>query len=319
MISTNALKPQSFKLADRKLSYTRYLDELQNEINNLNKRNTLGETGIFIDLLVKFHLGNIRETELTSYFMKNKSSIDKSKINKDFGETIGPLGCYTNKLFPKMMSNSTVFFPSRPNEPLMDYSIDGYIISAKSGTTTNTVKTHDILNLLENDGSWKNSLQYELFEVLIKYPTLHGSIAALYYLSNNGFSKLKGIDIKDILSKKKDSSIVDLDQHSKFIEKNASSRIKDNIKKGKPTTLNEFMYCCDIILQELSQKDSKLNFTDIFKAAIDKKVYYVKFELESNGLPSWELITADDIVNHRPYLRSKNANQGCKDKIGIQL
>lgn len=319
MISTNALKPQNFGIADKKLKYSTYLDTLLGEVEKYNKNNSLEETGIFIDLLIRYHTGYVKESHLIDYFRKNSTKIEKNKINRDFGEAIGPLGCLTYKLFPKMTTHSIIFFPSRPNEPLMDYGIDDYVISAKTGVLTNTVKAHDILNLLGEDKSWKNSLQYDVFEILIKNSTLHGSAAALDYLSDKGFPQFKGINIDSIMSKRKHDDVVNLDQHSAFIKKFASTKIKDNIRSKKPTTLNEFMYCCDVILQELSKKSGRLDFTNIFKAAVDKKVYYVKFELKHNGLPDWVLITADDIVKHRPYLRTKNTNNRYRDKIGIQL
>ena len=78
-------------------------------------------------------------------------------------------------------------------------------ISAKSGKTTNTVKSRDILDLIDSRPGlkkfWEGSMQYEVLEILRDTNTAAGPMEAAKYMSDNGIlnSYFTGIAAKKLI------------------------------------------------------------------------------------------------------------------------
>ena len=250
-----------------------------------------------------------------------KDEIPLNDINKDFGEVLGPVailnqGLLQNKKISLSKGSTKIYVPSRPNEPLMDYGlIQGdktYIISAKSGTTTNVVKPQDILSLLAKDPKkvkkWAKTKQYRLLQILSENSILVGPVKAVaeFY--------------PDLISKSAADSFSSKDYDKKGFAKFFSKTLY--FKDKKDPTPNEIMYECEKIIQDES-KNGDLKLADIFSDAIENQVIYVKFEINKRGLGDWSVTTSDDFKNikdHRPvYLRSKNGYTRASDRMGIQI
>ena len=152
-----------------------------------------------------------------------RGALPMAEINKDFGEVIGPIAIITSNLLKsKGISLSKqkckIFVPARPNEPLMDYGLkqDGkiYTISAKSGTTTNTVKASDILMLLKKDikilNKYKKTKQYKILEHIAEGTTVSGPASAGAYLNIQKYEEFEGLsfDGAKTLTKRDFDSVV---------------------------------------------------------------------------------------------------------------
>lgn len=293
-----SLKPQAFGLVGSKMLWNFYLKKL---IENINERQDIsGNNKTYLILLAQYWSGeDSAKAKIQKIFTEVKNSISISDVNKDYGEVLGPLACIKRNLlkdtFAKVTTNSNIFIPLRPNEPLMDYGVGDAIVSAKSGTTTNTVKTIDVLALLgKNQAENKKfsvTKEFKVLNILATNNTLQGPVEAVKFLLGNKF--------------------ISWQKNNTYIKS----------KKGNVTP-NELMYECEKYLQSES-KTGSLNFTDIFVTAIDNKVIYVKFELDSTGVGEFKTIVADDLKKAkngtRPFLRSKNGYTRAADKMGIQV
>jgi hypothetical protein len=262
-------------------------------------------------------------------FYSSAKTVPVADIVKDFGEVAGPFGVLSNKLIKGLNeSNTAVFIPARPNEPLMDYSVIDttknrrYIISAKSGTTSNVVKPGDIINLLNKipakKTKWQRTVQYKVLEILSGASILYGPILVAAYLTGKGFKEFGGITQKaadDFVAKAKGSSSTAYNKSlfATFISGN------EYLKKKKSPTANEIMYECEKAIGNLS-KTPKLDFTKLFRDAVDEQVYYIKFSLDNTGVPEFDLIgDTPEEVKSKVFLRSKNGYTRASDRIGIQI
>jgi hypothetical protein len=124
-----------------------------------------------------------------------KQGIPKTIWN-DFSEMIGPIYQITrkNKILPKHKSKYKIYFPKEGNCPLVDYIVlDGKKetrISAKSkvlGSICNTVKSPDIIKLIEErqlSNKFRNYAAFNVLQILDKYSTLEGPEQAISYLKS---------------------------------------------------------------------------------------------------------------------------------------
>lgn len=297
-----SLKPQAFNLVtSNPISIDAYLTLLK---NSLDERTDLSsEVKSYLLLLTLYWSGDTSiSTKLNEVFSANKASLPINDINKDFGEILGPIAIIKRNILKtkvvggNSITNSTqIYVPARPNEPLLDYKIGDYSISAKSGNTTNTVKPSNILDLLEKDKKDKDkhirTKQYQILKILQDNTALDGPPKALeYYLGS--------------------------DKYKQWISNNL-------YLKGKKTyTQNELMYEAEKELARLSK--SSLSFIDIFTDAIKNKIIYVKYGITSSkAAGDFEVITADDMnlkeQGRRPTFRTKNGYTIHSDKLGIQI
>jgi len=330
--SSNAasLKPQAFGVKDEEYPFKDYSSLIR---ENIEARDDL-DSGVrlYLSALVDFadDSSQKNKTALQEAY-KSATNISVSDIVKDFGEVVGPFGVITQKLIGggKMTKvNAAVYIPARPNEPLMDYSLINtsqkrkYIISAKSGSTSNVVKPSDIINLINKDNEkkrkWERTIEYGVLEVLSEHGILHGPIAAAAFLGRKGikdFSTITQGAADDFIAKVKggSSTAYNKSQFSKFIAKN------EYLSKKKTPTANEIMYECEKAITALS-KTSKLDFTKLFREAINEQVYYVKFSIDNNGIPEFDLIgDTPEELNKKVFLRSKNGYTRASDRMGIQI
>jgi uncharacterized protein YxeA len=177
----------------------------------------------------------------------------------------------------------------------MDYKVGNVVVSAKSGTATNTVKPGDVLGLLQKNNTLKNKYQgtpeYQVLAILNTRSALMGPVEAVQYLLDDKFDRW------------------------------VSNNVYLKNKRGKYTQ-NELMYECEKYLQAES-KNGKLNYTKLFADAIKGSIVYVKFEVDNTGVGKFETIVAADVLKSasgaRPYLRTKNGYTRASDRMGIQI
>lgn len=312
-----SLKPQAFGVKDKKYTLTEYIKIVTDSLDERKDLTPAAKT--YLSALFGYCSGSVPKADVSKIYTKVKSDLPLNDINKDFGEVLGPVAAYTFQLLktkkitlPKTME---VYVPERPNEPLMDYGIydrsKQYVISAKSGTSTNTVKPGDILGLLEKNPNkvkkWQNTKEYKLLKQLSDNSILLGPIKAVAAM----YPKL----ISESVAQKADPKKFEIAGFASFINQN------DYLKSKKQPTLNEIMYECEKLIQK-ETKDGELNMNAIFSDAIQEQVLYIKFELDSVGLPKWGVIASDDISATqygRVFLRTKNGYTRASDRMGIQV
>lgn len=296
--ASTSLKPQAFGVVGPAFQLQAYKAKL---LDTIESRTDLdGPLKSYLRLLVEYWSGTAAAgAKIKKLYPTVKDIIPINDINKDFGEVLGPLACIKHNILAGtghvVTATSSIYIPVRPNEPLMDYKVGNVVISAKSGTTTNTVKPADLLGLLQKHlplvAKWNRSREYQVLKLLVDNPALHGPVAAA--------KTLMGIKFND------------------WIKNNAYFKGK----KGKYTD-NELMYECEKYLQNES-KTGSLNFTKLFADAIKGSVVYVKFEIDSTGIGTFKTIVAQDVLKSatgtRPYLRTKNGYTRSADKMGIQI
>lgn len=311
-----SLKPQAFGVKEKKYTQAEYKKIVLASIEE--RQDLSGPVKTYLDALFKYCSGgSITKAQLTKIYNATKDDLPINDINKDFGECAGAIACISMQLlkdkkitFP---ATTTIFMPLRPNEPLMDYALIAgttqYTISAKSGTTTNTVKPPDILMLLETGkktNKWKDKAEYKLLKMLAEESILAGPIKAVAATTDL-------INEKDVATITKTT---DVSVFRKFIAQN------DYLKGlGRAPTINEVMYECEKLLMNKT-KDGTLNMNAIFADAIKEKVIYVKFELDGQGIPKFSSSVADDITaagSKTVSLRTKNGYTRASDRMGIQL
>ena len=323
-----SLKPQAFGVKDTEYTFKNYAKLIRESIEE--RKDLTSSVRSYLSALIDYCDDPTEKNKVhLKKFYSSAKAVPVADIVKDFGEVAGPFGVLSNKLIKGLNeSNTAVFIPARPNEPLMDYSVIDttknrrYIISAKSGTTSNVVKPGDIINLLNKTPAkktkWQRTTQYKVLEILSGASILYGPILVAAYLTGKGFKEFGGITQKaadDFIAKAKGSSSTAYNKSlfAKFISGN------DYLSKKKSPTANEIMYECEKAIGNLS-KTPKLDFTKLFRDAVDEQVYYIKFSLDNTGVPEFDLIgDTPEEVKSKVFLRSKNGYTRASDRIGIQI
>lgn len=291
------LKPQAFNLSTSSpISLNEYMQRLR---NSLEERNDLsGILKSYLTLLVDYWSGDTSDVnKLNTLYTNNLSELSINEVNKDFGEVLGPIAIIKHKLLPdlRISDSSKIHIPLKGNQTLYDYIIDDYLISAKSGTTTNTVKPSSIIDILDKNSNIKNNYinkpEYKIIKTLNENSALYGPPKALMgYLGEN--------------------------RYKQWLNNNLY------LKSKKTYTDNELMYEAEKELVNLSK--TTINFTNLFSDVVKNKVIYVKYEITSgNSKGAIKIIMSDDIKasnqNYRPVLRTKNGYTRADDKLGIQI
>ena len=313
-----SLKPQAFGVRDKRYSLAEYKKTVSDFIDD--RKDLTGPVKTYLAALFDYCSGGkTTEAQLVKIFSLNKDDLPLNDINKDFGEVLGPVAAFASQLLKTkritLPSNMQIYVPERPNEPLMDYGIyvgdKQYVISAKSGTTTNVVKPADILMLIGKNPDkvrkWQNKPEYKLLKMLADNSILVGPIKAIAAISPELISQAAADKVTNSAS--------DTTGFTTFIRQN------DYLKTKTKPTINEIMYECEKLIQK-ETKDGSLNMNQIFSDAIQEQVLYIKFELDSRGLPKWAVIASDDIrgpAYGRVYLRTKNGYTRASDRMGIQV
>lgn len=257
-----------------------------------------------------------------------KLHIDPSKIpqpeinsiKKDFGEIIGAVEVVAKRdLFKTLRISpaSTIFFPRRGNEPLMDYKIKGnveeYKISAKAGAKTNTVKPNDILNLINSNSKLLQqvgtSTEYKVLTFLNEGTMVSGVLMAAGQL----FQDKKTVPTKDM----------NMDKLRLGFE--YAQKIGDAAFKNK---FPQVVIDAEKVVVNWSRT---ANLKELILTAISGVVFYLKLEnLDSQWRPKWQTIgeiREDDIRKLNVVaFRSKNSvsrdskgNVRISDKLGLQM
>tara|TARA_A200000159_G_C7330421_1_gene342694 strand:- start:1656 stop:2861 length:1206 start_codon:yes stop_codon:yes gene_type:complete len=314
------LKPQAFGIGETKYNITDYVDLVLTSIEE--RTNLSPETKNYLQSLVLYYAGfeNLQFTQ--SAYNAASSSLPMRDIKKDFGEVLGPIAVIKKQILSELSipsGNTTkIYMPSRPNEPLMDYGIivgnKTYVVSAKSGTTTNVVKPQDVIDLLKKNSTklrkYENTEQYKILESLSQNGIVDGAIIAASKLPG-GPSPAAAEDVKKKLktgSYKDDKYDVGL--MASFINSN------DYLKKQTKPTLNQIMYECEKMIAAKSKNG--LNFTPMFKDAVENQVIYIKFDI-SGSRPDFQVIMNDDFSAKKVTLRTKNGYTRRSDRMGIQV
>ena len=300
-----SLKPQAFGVRDDvKYSVANYYKLIKGSISE--RKDLTPNLKVYLDALVDHSCKKIADAKLSAIYAKVESDLPLNDIKKDFGEVIGPFAIFYKKLLtPKGISvtqNMQILIPLRPNEPLMDYSIiEGtkkYIISAKSGETTNVVKPGDILDLIANDSAklkkWKNTKEYNVLKVLSENSVLIGPIKAVSYMLPNLIKESANITEQTF----KLSSVAG------FVNKN------DYLKNKKNPTLNEIMYECEKYIKDASVSgDLDIDISD---DRMQKKVRNAQLE----KIPFMLIAGDEDMSAKAVSFRYRNGEQ--KNQIPIQ-
>lgn len=293
------LKPGLFgdgrlKIVDEDIPFSEYYGRLVSCINATEKLSD--EQKEVLLSIVEFTRSNNAKTKakMSKVLRALGGTLQLSTINNDFGEVLGPIAIQANGLLPIDYDSAVVRVPGRSNEPLLDYKITDsnkeFKISAKSGTTTNTLKPGDVISLVEGDRTlskkWKKTPQFKVLEILNEGSTKQGPIDAAMWLKENGY-----------------------DEEFKWLKK--STYTEEVRQKAEDTIVR------------ISRES--LDFTPIFKDATESKVYYVKFRMAMTGDTEWKLVETpkdksdEKKTQKRVTFRSKNFVGRAKDKLGFQV
>ena len=374
-------KPKDFGFAGKEVPFEQYVKTVKSVVSKLSNREHAVK---YMVALVEHANDEINDAEMKKIAMATKlNATQKKNIQKYFGEVVGPIWTTRNNVFgdtpdPK---KCFVFHPSAANTPLTDYEVrimgkDGKKtaharqtkkskvnaasnllrsnrISAKSGSTTNTVKAKDILDVLRerngiNEKNWKGSVEEKLFEVLAASSTSVGPLngAALLiekkiitnYAPASTLKKLadllsKGGTAKTMLGKSVDDVLSDAEIQTLKPVVQAEKSLNHFINnKGKVATLANkdsliVGYICVAVeryLQKVSEKSEKLELEGMFSDTVAGIINYVEFTLDSSSFPVWKHYGVKELNKIDGYLRSKNslstrlAKRGMADSLGFQ-
>lgn len=310
------LKPQSLGIVDKEYGLNEYADTL---LNNISDGNLAPYIKNYLEALVLYYMG----FEPLSYVQKlYNPKLPINDIKKDFGEVLGPISIINQKLLKvkriTIPTNAKIFFPSRPNEPLLDYLIKvrdkKYSISAKSGKTTNVVKPQDIIKLLQKDpkllSKWQATPEFKILFQLAENTIVSGPILAASNLPGGPSPQAANDVVARINNGYKDNGY-DYDLMKPFIDSNPYLS-----KEGESTTLNEIMYECEKIISSDSKNSTSYN--KIFQDAISNSLIYVKFDILGKN-PKFTSLVSDDFSSTKMFLRTKNGYKRRSDRMGIQL
>lgn len=293
------LKPGFFgdaktKIVDVDIPFKSYASRLMNSIQSTSKLSDLQKEFLFALVEDSSSTNTNSKAKVKKMMSAVGDGITLNTVNNDFGEVIGPLAIVSRGLLPIDVKTAVVNIPGRSNEPLLDYKITDskreYKISAKSGTTTNTLKPGDVVNLIKNDDflkkKWGKSLQYKVLEILNDGSTKQGPIDAAMYLKDNGYEK--------------------------------------NFSWLKTATYTEqIRQKCEDTIVQISKE--LIDFTEIFSDSTTSKIFYVKFKIVPLGTIEWQLVETErdkkeeKKSSKRVVFRSKNFVGRAKDKLGFQV
>lgn len=320
-VSGIKLKPQDFKFFRKELWR---VDELSKAlVDEIEERTDLEPKLKNYLIALTTYYGSRNQSALAT--VKQTYSMDMpgmNEIQKDYGEIIGAMACITKGLLkkehPEIPVSAMMNFPLRGNEPLVDYYIQfsnhKVSVSAKSGTTTNTLKPTDVIKLLESQGKtnkWKHEQIYKVMELvsdtsIIEFPFHAINVTEKKELvSKQALDSMKGkFSNANMASKDYDSNLFgDLIMHLGF--------------KTIPTIGELFAETEKAVITTLNRDTAKI--TRLFNDAIAGAVIYVKYKITPDK-PEGKFETISEVdTNHKPVkFRSKNYAGRAADRIGLQ-
>lgn len=277
--------------------------------------------------LLKNLIENPDENCFRNTKFKKKSDVGTSianKIIKDFGEAIGPIKILNTPDFLPWINNmSELYIPSAKNEPLFDYRItdkDGVVhkISAKTtGKTTNTVKPHDVLKIIEDalkNKSVKNIMQ-KLFDIdnvseNTKYKKEYQLLTTIFQTTINekspvGYMKVAAMldraygkgEYANVVEKLEDEFFfVSEEEKIPFFDAIPTGRHKDYTQFKIPfdnpigKNVKDLMRASDKLTKKYTSAPSDINkaLKLLINFAFKNNIYFAKFGIMSNGKTVWE-------------------------------
>lgn len=323
-VSGIKLKPQDFKCIMNTSSFTakQLAEDLSSEIEERTDLDPALKT--YLIALTKYYgkLDGITKTDVSELYSTTLPGL--AETQKDYGEMLGAIACIKHELLKpsgfSLSSNDKLIFPVRGNEPIVDYYIKSgqkmISISAKSGSTTNTLKANDILSLLKSTGKeqkWKSKQIYKFIELVAEKSTVHLPFYGMNVISP-GLLSTKALD----------------EVRTKFKTANFSSKIYNaylfadlfkllGYDVTKPPAMGELFYYTEKYV--IKTMNSLYPATELFNDATSGMVIYVKFEItNANKYGKFEVLSSDvqNVKKKEVVWRSKNATNRAADKIGLQ-
>ena len=266
---------------------------------------------------------------------------------------------YNTVVIPK---TCRVWWPVRPNERLLDFGVklksnDDQTrmmrFSSKAGTgATNTVKSEDITGLLKEkkNKKWNTKPQYKIFQILTDNSPTNGPVLAVQYLMTQHRSlvnKYHWPGAAAVRQFKSDSTAANATTpyaHAKdwtAFAKNKAGKgsywgrdgnplynamgAGKKIKSVSQLTKENIRYACEVILRNQCVEGAAVSMNRIFADAIRGKVWYIKFKLGDDGVPSglwqntgWKIERDNDYATSGDVcFRTQNQLNSQKGKIGI--
>lgn len=310
------LKPQSLGIQEKWYKKAQFVKDITSGINS---RNDITEAlKEYLLLLVEYYDKNEPKSYMQYFKEYDYDNFPMNEIKKNFGEMLGPLAIISKSggLFDKLKldASSEIFFPLRGNEPLMDFAMrkgnNEYTFSAKSGAaTTNTVKPGDVVRMISENPrlkkKWTNRVEFQVMKLLDENSIVKGPVLAAAFL------RIKGINqkfVKDWLTKNENTWKYDKSIYEPFVTAYGL---------GKKPTYGEILFRVETLITSLSKgKGSKLDFDDMFQDAVGGKIYYINLISIKGGIPQFKTYEGNA---PKTELRTKNAKNRFKDKIGIQI
>ena len=381
------LKPQQFGLAGKEYTYRAYIKAVKIGISTKIESKDLQE---YLLTLLNYTTGTISKASMeeiaTMYSSSPQVKSQEKNIKKYYGEVLGPIWTIKNNSFGDIPNKwkAKIFHPTAENEPLTDYEVryprqnkpglkarqlqsnksknttakklvDDMLasnrISAKSGTTTNTVKSQDIISLVVQRKDihkfWKDSKQWGVLEILADNNTAVGPLKAAKYLNEQGelpgyfqlpiadklINLFEGRTAKEVLAKKIDDVLTStqVQDLKPIIQHNAtlSSRYLTNggvitTFKNEPLIVGYICVAIEYRIQDLSKDKHGLLFYELFSDAVSGLINYVTFDLTKNFMPKWGGMGTPELENVDGYMRAKNTlstrltRRGMPDALGFQ-
>lgn len=323
-VSGIKLKPQDFKCIMNTSSFTakQLAEDLSSEIEERTDLDPALKT--YLIALTKYYgkLDGVTKADVSELYSTTLPGL--AETQKDYGEMLGAIACIKHELLKpsgfSLSSNDKLIFPVRGNEPIVDYYIKSgkktISISAKSGSTTNTLKANDILSLLKSTGKeqkWKSKPIYKFIELVAEKSTVHLPFYGMNVISP-GLLSTKALD----------------EVKTKFKTANFSSKVYNaylfadlfkllGYDVTKPPSMGELFYYTEKYV--IKTMNSLYPATELFNDATSGMVIYVKFEItNANKYGKFEVLSSDvqNVKKKEVVWRSKNATNRAADKIGLQ-
>lgn len=285
---------------------------------------------------------SVRTNELSSLY-RNLEVTEKSAIQKDFSELLGPI-IISNESKQTLQSlgltisgQSKMFIPVAGNYPLVDFMIytgkteDQYSVKTLQ-KTTNTLKAGDILKTVDDSVKRKHPEEVKILELIDSNDAKLGPILILSKIASKipefkktnkmyrKFSSLRSID-NNLLSENPE------DWYSLFgpIADTYYSRGKSTFDKAwkKQYYYDALTVLAQYTVADFTQDMNWMPFVD----DIQTKVNYFKFGLNANGTYSYEIVNglSERKPNQKFRLRAKSrlkegaeSTRSGQDKLGIQ-
>jgi hypothetical protein len=318
------LKPQDFKCIMNTSSFTarQLAEDLSSEIEDRADLDPALKT--YLIAITKYYgkLDGVTKTDVADLYSTSLPGL--AETQKDYGEMLGAIACIKYELLKpygySLTADDKLIFPVRGNEPIVDYYIKTrektISISAKSGSTTNTLKANDIISLLKTVGKeqkWKSKPIYKFIELVGEKSTVQLPFHGINLISPGTLTQKA---LGEVSAKFKASN---------FNSKTYNADLFADLFKllgydvTKPPSIGELFYYTEKYV--IKTMNAIYPATGLFNDATSGMVIYVKFEISvANKYGKFEILSSDiqNAKKKEVVWRSKNATNRAADKIGLQ-